>query len=489
MFDEPPPPPPPDNDDDGPPPPPDDELVPPPPPPDADDDLPPPPPNDDEGVLPPPPPPPHGSNATEVSSGPEEEGPQQQQTQSYEQWMAYMQSCKDAGYDVSQLANSIQPSEQQPDWLRQMVGIFELSERESCASADEAASATGAAATDGAASAAGAAATDGWDPRWGYGRPIWRVPTGGGRGRGQSGGGGGRFGNSGPGMPPPGPRRGVFLQRCTAWAGGKGKCKKGQRCPFAHGDAELASKEYRQAVKRRQEEAEALKRSRAAAMADDDRPVRLREAVDGGEDDDGPIYREYEKPAAASACGASDGAAPYACGARSTAIGGGDDGAGGGGGGRGGVLSAAAPHTATVHVRDDGTPLDFSSREAKVEARKQQALERAYEARQAEWGLPVPSSSHHVALPAAVSAGAQCPHTIHSGGGRGGPLPLPASSSTAATSAGGVTTGSGTASQALSRPLPPRGRGRHVVRPAWLVEMEREEALQEQYALGLGASI
>ena len=99
--------------------------------------------------------------------------------------------------------------------------------------------------------------------------------------------------------------------------------------------------------------------------------------------------------------------------------------------------------------REDGTPLDFSSRDAKQEALRQKKLEQAYEAEQAAWGLPSSVSTQATPpLPPPVAAG---------GGGVSvatfGAMPRAAS---------------GTA-----LPLPPLGRGRHVVRPAWLVRMER----------------
>jgi len=90
--------------------------------------------------------------------------------------------------------------------------------------------------------------------------------------------------------------------------------------------------------------------------------------------------------------------------------------------------------------RADGTPLDFSSREAKVEAMRQHVIERAYEAQQAAWGLP------------------------HS---------LPTHSAGTETVAGDAATRLGTCLGSPAVAMPARGRGRHVVRPAWLVQMEQ----------------
>ena len=47
--------------------------------------------------------------------------------------------------------------------------------------------------------------------------------------------------------PPPGVK--WKLQRCQDW-GNKGKCKRGNRCEFAHSDKELAPKAYKQQLKR-----------------------------------------------------------------------------------------------------------------------------------------------------------------------------------------------------------------------------------------------
>ena len=76
--------------------------------------------------------------------------------------------------------------------------------------------------------------------------------------------------------------------------------------------------------------------------------------------------------------------------------------------------------------RQDGTPLDFSSRASKQEALRQHKIEEAYNVTQAMWGLPA--------------------------------------------------TGSGAAEDRQPVRLAPRGRGRHMVRPAWLTRMESASA-------------
>ena len=185
-------------------------------------------------------------------------------------------------------------------------------------------------------------------------------------------------------------------------------------------------------MKRR--ETEAIQNARryqdmdARSDGDDDRPVRQRAVADIGDD---PVYEEYDKLTAAANAPTHPGLAlpEPVSGALPVPV---------------SVArppsvyeappmpaSTAAPSPALDLHRVDGTPLDFSSREAKQEALRQHALEQIYEAEQASWGLPTPK-------PAGTAA------TI---------------------SAGAVS----------SLPLPPRGRGRQMVRPAWLVRQEREE--------------
>ena len=155
-----------------------------------------------------------------------------------------------------------------------------------------------------------------------------------------------------------------------------------------------------------------------ASLVDDDKIVRQREPLD--ETAEGPQYQTYEELAAASAAAAA--AAAGVAGGAAEASGGAE------GHGGGSVSSTDAAALELRQHRVDGTPLDFSSREAKTEAVRQHALERAYEAEQASWGLPVASGT------AAAVANGRSP---------------------------------------VSGVLPPRGRGRHVVRPAWLTRMER----------------
>ena len=322
------PPPPPD---DTPPPPPDDDELPPPPPP-----LPPPPPPDDNGDDPPPPPPPADEDSMQ------QQDPQQQYA-SYEEYAAayaaYIKAYADAGYDVSQFgqegaegAEGSTASGTRPEWLEEIVNAEKGRSRSRS--------------PERSSDAAGAAGSGqgGWDARWGYQNPVWRGPQGGVK-RGNQ-----RYGH----VPPPGPRKGIFLQRCPAFQGGKGKCKRGHRCTFAHGDAELAPKEFRQ-MRRREVEAAQMRRQGEMGANDDGGPVRQREIQDEG---DGPAYldfaalQEQAQAAAAAASLSSTGDDRLAGGVAAAAV------AGSGSGNGSGMLEAM--------YRQDGTPLDFSSREAKV---------------------------------------------------------------------------------------------------------------------------
>ena len=192
----------------------------------------------------------------------------------------------------------------------------------------------------------------------------------------------------------------------------------GQRCTFAHGDAELAPKEIRQ-MARREAEAATARRQQFERMLGDDQPVRQRAVADSGDD---PAYEEYETLAAnagSSGSGVSNvGSMPSEAVPQTVT------------GTVGGSSAAAAE---PQRYRQDGTPLDFSSRDAKQEALRQHALEQMYEAEQAAWGLPVPTPVAMVSAP-------------------------------------------GTGDIVTRRALPPRGRGKHMVRPAWLVRQERGQS-------------
>ena len=319
---------------------------------------------------------------------------------SLEAYRAYVQQCKEAGYDVSEyeaaleasgaggVAASSSAAAGKPDWLKEIV--------EGGGDRSRSSSPVRGGARLPPAQAGSAPNNGGWDERWGYAKPQWRGPSG-------------RqvYGQSSYAMN--GPRKGLFLQRCPKFAGGKGRCKMGHRCTFAHSEAELAPKELRQ-MHRRQAEA-AMAHRQGLAAATDDRPVRQRELAD-----DDPAYEEYDallqkqlqqqkktQPAAAGV-----GLPPPPSG------------------------GPPAEEVAPARVRADGTPLDFSSREAKQEAIRQHKKEMLYEAEQASWGLPVPSSSA-VCVGAAVSS-------------------------------------------AISAVHPPLGRGKHIVRPAWLVRQELGDA-------------
>ena len=92
--------------------------------------------------------------------------------------------------------------------------------------------------------------------------------------------------------------------------------------------------------------------------------------------------------------------------------------------------SVARPRLAATSSGGQGCGWSISSREAKQEAIRQHKLEMLYEAEQASWGLPTPSS-------AAPGVGVA----------------------------------------ASSAPRPSLGRGKHVVRPAWLVRQNQGRAL------------
>ena len=100
----------------------------------------------------------------------------------------------------------------------------------------------------------------GWDERWGYGKPVWKGSGGNDRGRGRE--------QPPPERPQKPARRGWKMQRCPKWA--QWKCKKGDRCPFAHGDHELMPKEMKQQLRREQEQWQRHAEEARAAREDGD---------------------------------------------------------------------------------------------------------------------------------------------------------------------------------------------------------------------------
>ena len=151
---------------------------------------------------------------------------------------------------------------------------------------------------------------------------------------------------------------------------------------------------------------------------------------------DDPAYLAYDELAAAAAsaaASATSAAAAASAGEQSDAQAGGNRSAPGDGGVRSGSMAEVPLE---LH-RLDGTPLDFSSRDAKQESLRQQAIERAYAAERISWGLAPPTSTH------AQGSAASLHHA----------------------------SGSGPGSQGLA----PRGRGRHVVRPAWLTRSQAQQ--------------
>ena len=202
--------------------------VPPPPPP---DELPPPPPEED--AAPPPPP----SDAGDTAAAYQYQTPDEYAAAC----AAYLQACKDAGYDVAHLTPPPPPQQQQPAtrpaWLQELTEDSSGRGRRSRSPSPERGGPVAPQRHNGGRER---------DDRRGYAQPeaSWRPPISLAQGRTAP-----RYGSTGPGMPPPGPRQGLFLQRCPLFQGGKGKCKRGQRCQFAHGDAELAPKEVRQRIR------------------------------------------------------------------------------------------------------------------------------------------------------------------------------------------------------------------------------------------------
>ena len=116
--------------------------------------------------------------------------------------------------------------------------------------------------------------------------------------------------------------------------------------------------------------------------------------------------------------------------------------------------SAATMDDGLIKHRDDGMPMGFMSRDAKQESLRQHRLEQQYEAEQAAWGFaaqPGLSSSSTSASAAAAAA------AVAAG-----------SSSTVVASAATTTTASSLAAAGL-------GRGKSILRPAWVVRKERGE--------------
>ena len=347
-----------------------------------------------------------------------------------------MQACKEAGYDVSEYEAALGSGDdnnnnqadaaersRRPDWLNEIVESGGGGGGRSRSRSPDRGGAS--------SSADAAAASSGWDERWGYSKPReWRGPQG-------------RQGRGGQSVLPPGPRKGLFLQRCPYWAGGRGKCKKGQKCQFAHGDAELASKEVKQQIKEQLARKQGLHGystlpNAVSSTAEDNAPVRQRAIRD-----DEPVYEEYEKlaekaagPKGSSSQADRDMAALVDAVAAPAAA----------------TSSAATMEDGLIKHRDDGMPMGFMSRDAKQESLRQHRLEQQYEAEQAAWGFaaqPGLSSSSTSASAAAAAAAA-------------------GSSSTVVASAATTTTASSLAAAGL-------GRGKSILRPAWVVRKERGE--------------
>lgn len=168
---------------------------------------------------------------------------------------------------------------------------------------------------------------------------------------------------------------------------------------------------------RRQAEAKSAHAAARGAAVDDEVSVRQRVLAD-----DDPQYEEYDTlvkklqpPALPPPPSDAHGGSGVASTSASVA---------------GGL---PVPVEVPMHRRADGTPLDFASRDAKQEAIKQHKIEQMYAAEQAAWGLPVP------AQPGAAPADAF--------GAAGARVAVP----------------------------PPRGRGKHIVRPAWMTRQEQHQ--------------
>ena len=223
-----------------------------------------------------------------------------------------------------------------------------------------------------------------------------------------------------PGPPPP--SRGLKMQRCPKW-GQTGKCKKGHRCPMAHGDHELAPKDVRQRARKMQEEGQRKRQAFEEAVYGE-APVRQREL-----EADEPLYTDYS--ALQGEATAAEQPPPQA-------------------------------HDGSEYThRMDGTPLDFSSKAARQEVQRQRMQEQRYDEQQSAWGLPAATSAL-AAPPPPPPDGPTC-----AGGHEHGHA---AGLGAAAAAGGGGDEGGG-----CSAPPRSRGRGRAMVKPAWLAEQERAE--------------
>ena len=231
--------------------------------------------------------------------------------------------------------------------------------------------------------------TRAWDERWGYSNPNQRGPPR----------------NSGAPVraapPPQRPQvfRGMKMQRCPKWA--IWKCKKGSRCPFAHGDHELAPKEVRQRIRREQEAM--AKRAAGGGDDSDDEPVRQREAPDEfPEEEGGPDPYEIGDASAARPADDASASAPAltpadagasACMPTPSEV-----------SAAGGAMRTAGNVCTDFTHREDGTPLGFMTRDSKQEAKRQREIEAIYDDEQAKWGLAGTSSATQQAA-AAVDVG------------------------------------------------------------------------------------
>lgn len=351
-------------------------LPPPPPPPEAEDDPPPPPPPDEDESAPPPPPP-EDEDEDAPPPPPEEEDEASSHliadvsARAYQD--AYFKALQEAGYDVS--AETWQSQNETAEGYATHDAQPEQSQSQQPEPVE-------------------LAAPEKKMMMWPKQQRRWRPAPSASRSSAAPSRGGAHDRQR--------QRIGMYLQRCQAW-GQTGKCKKGYACAFAHGDDELAPKEVRAQKRKLDEE----NRMASEAMLDKV-AIRQRVVADGGA---GPSYGDYEQLAAA---------------AQQKAVQRGESSS------SRGERSVGEQHDGPLMHRPDGTPLEFSTRTAKVEAKKQYALEKEYESLQQQWGLPLQQQQQ--------------------------------GSSTASASVGGAST--------ATLPRPPRGRGRAVIRPAWLTRRE-----------------
>lgn len=305
--------------------------------------------------------------------------------------------------------------------------------------------------------------------------------------------------------------RGLKLQRCPAW-GNKGKCKQGRRCPFAHGEHELAPKEVKQQIMRAQKEAIAQQQARHQAMmqpvtaAIDDVPVRQRDARDEvymSSDDEAGAHRQRESPlAGGQSRSRSRSSSSRRCRSRSSR---GSRSRSSSGRSRSRSRSPRRRRRYRYHMRShsrsrssrrrssssrsrsgsaaapaaeparpdqglthrmDGTPLDFSSRDAKREQKKQRLIEEIFDEQSAAWGIsasdPTKAGDPFVASFQLVRAGPCKPaHNMLCGRRRAADL----------------------------APQAPGGRGREFVKPAWLAQQVRAGGSNGRAARGPAASV